>query len=395
MTKSSCAFAINAACIISSPAGRTPGRQSPGRAGSHQNIEIFGNAVLVWPACRFLSGLASPAHALFVPGSLHVLSLAVPMFFWRQSLLTMVWALFQCPVCLIEIRVVLLRPIPLATRQQSSVATSEVQETDLETQEPDLETQETDLQAQEADLKAQEADLEAKETDLKAQATDPKAQATDPKAQKTVTRLPEPAGATENENLLPQFSSLQNVLHPGIYRALTQSPFQLKTMSPVQAAVLPLIPQLTQPHDPDNPSPRDLMVKAKTGTGKTLGFLIPAVEARLKTLHRSRNSGKDDSGRNSGGRFASSHAGILIISPTRELATQIANEAAKLVQHLKDIEVHLFVGGEDRRRQLRNFNYGRADIIVATPGRMNDLLESSERVSGSIAHTQTVRDLVL
>jgi len=253
------------------------------------------------------------------------------------------------------------------------VATSEVQETETQAQETETQAQETETQAQETETQAQETDIQVQETG---------------------TSLPEPAGATENENQSPQFSSLQNELHPGIYRALTQSPFQLKTMSPVQAAVLPLIPQLTQPHDPDNPSSRDLMVKAKTGTGKTLGFLIPAVEARLKTLQRSRKSGKDDSGRFGGDRFASSHAGILIISPTRELATQIANEAVKLVQHLKDIQVHLFVGGEDRRRQLREFNYGRADIIVATPGRMNDLLESSEKVSGSIAHTQTVRDLV-
>lgn len=252
---------------------------------------------------------------------------------------------FSVLYVLSRICVVLLRPIPLATRQQSSVATSEVQKTDTE-------------------------------------------------AEETGTSLPEPAEATENENQPPQFSSLQNELHPGIYRALTQGPFQLKTMSPVQAAVLPLIPQLAQPHDPDNPSSRDLMVKAKTGTGKTLGFLIPAVEARLKTLQRSRKDGKDGSSRFGGDRFASSHAGILIISPTRELATQIANEAVKLVQHLKDIQVHLFVGGENRGRQLREFNYGRADIIVATPGRMNDLLESSERVSGSIAHTQTVCDLV-
>lgn len=57
-----------------------------------KTIEIFGKAVVVRPACRFLSGLASPAHASFAPELLQALSLAVPMFFWPQSLSAMVCA---------------------------------------------------------------------------------------------------------------------------------------------------------------------------------------------------------------------------------------------------------------------------------------------------------------
>jgi ATP-dependent RNA helicase MSS116 len=54
--------------------------------------------------------------------------------------------------------------------------------------------------------------------------------------------------------------------------------------------------------------------------------------------------------------FAKNNVGTLIISPTRELATQIANEALKLCTWNKELEVQLFVGGMPRGRQLREFN---------------------------------------
>lgn len=76
--------------------------------------------------------------------------------------------------------------------------------------------------------------------------------------------------------------------------------------------------------------------------------------------------------------FVRSDVGVLIISPTRELATQIANEALKLCTWHKEMEVRLFVGGMPRIRQLRDFQRGRKDIVVATPGRLKDLLSEPE-----------------
>ncbi|KAF8804539.1 hypothetical protein BYT27DRAFT_7106725, partial [Phlegmacium glaucopus] len=50
-----------------------------------------------------------------------------------------------------------------------------------------------------------------------------------------------------------------------------------------------LLPDLTFPYNPSTlhtkDKPRDLLVKAKTGTGKSMGFLIPAIEARLKAIN--------------------------------------------------------------------------------------------------------------
>ena len=62
---------------------------------------------------------------------------------------------------------------------------------------------------------------------------------------------------------------------------------------------------------------------------------------------------------------------------TRELATQIANEALRLTSHHDGFEVELLVGGESRRGQLRSWK-GRKDLVVATPGRLRDLIGERE-----------------
>lgn len=73
-------------------------------------------------------------------------------------------------------------------------------------------------------------------------------------------------------------------------------------------------------------------------------------------------------------RYTKDTVGTVILSPTRELATQIATEAAKLMTHCKGMDVRLFIGGASKGMQLRDFERRRRDIIVATPGRMNDML---------------------
>jgi len=141
-------------------------------------------------------------------------------------------------------------------------------------------------------------------------------------------------------------------------KALTSKPFNLNRMSPVQAEVLPLLPQITQPYSADPPAdgspspPRDLLVKARTGTGKTLAFLVPAVEARLKSIEAFAKQAVKDAGLTSDkhmeGRarrvFSREHVGTLILSPTRELATQIANEALRLTHYHKDLRSDCLLG---------------------------------------------------
>jgi ATP-dependent RNA helicase MSS116 len=175
----------------------------------------------------------------------------------------------------------------------------------------------------------------------------------------------------------------------------------LTHMSAVQAEVFPLLPELANPYNPEtsaNGPPRDLLVKAKTGTGKTLAFLLPAVEARLKTLEAHGKKAVLDAGLEHNKSlelraqqaYARENAGTLIISPTRELATQIANEALRLTQHLDGFQVRLFVGGESKRSQMQQWMRGRRDIIVATPGRLRDCLLSEPEVVRGLSSTQLV-----
>lgn len=104
----------------------------------------------------------------------------------------------------------------------------------------------------------------------------------------------------------------------------------------------------------------DLLAKAKTGTGKTLSFLIPAVENVLRAPQLSRL------------------ISVLVISPTRELAQQIEEEAKMLVKcHNGAITVMCIVGGTNMNRDINGFK-NPPSILVATPGRLNDHLENGK-----------------
>ncbi|KAG8921631.1 hypothetical protein FRC01_000144 [Tulasnella sp. 417] len=107
---------------------------------------------------------------------------------------------------------------------------------------------------------------------------------------------------------------------------------------------------------------RDLLVKARM----TIAFLVLAIEAGLNVVTGSALTAEQDSGMKGDRR---------LISPTRELVTQIAAEALKLTRHHHH-GVHLFVGGESKDREIRGFKRGRKDIVVTVPGRLLNVMES-------------------
>ncbi|KAG8885745.1 hypothetical protein FRB98_001657 [Tulasnella sp. 332] len=200
------------------------------------------------------------------------------------------------------------------------------------------------------------------------------------------------------------FNTVEGAMHPFTYKAITQNPFKHVDMSPVQGAVLSLLPQLAEPYkDTDNSQKRqrDLLVRAKTGTGKTLAFLVPAIEARLKTLKAVGDEAVASSGlkgdpsaemkvrERAEWAFARTHVGTVVISPTRELATQIANAALKLSKH-HGFNVQLFVGGESKGMQMRDWSKGRKDIFVGTPGRIQDMIESVSQVKDALTKVNTL-----
>lgn len=205
--------------------------------------------------------------------------------------------------------------------------------------------------------------------------------------------------ADEGNPVSSEFSSMKGIINYDIWKAITVRPFKHTTMSPVQEAVLRLLPDLAGPVNPPEDSeatpPKDLLVKARTGTGKTLAFLVPAIQARINEL-RTNAKGvpgvipKAIAGQHR--RDQSKHvAGTVILSPTRELATQIAAESDKLGTHIKDFETRLFVGGASKGEQIRAFKRGRKDVVVATPGRLLDLLsDDSTGVAKALAQVRTV-----
>ncbi|GAA6043521.1 hypothetical protein JCM8097_002257 [Rhodosporidiobolus ruineniae] len=216
-----------------------------------------------------------------------------------------------------------------------------------------------------------------------------------------VEEAPAPAKAAEAVPTPPRtYESIKGALHAPVYKAITQKPFKYETMTDVQAAVLSLLPDLAGSPTPSTPSEivqaRDLLVRAKTGTGKTLGFLIPALEGRLKSLETFLETYKRENPDASGqdvkkalATFAKSTVGALILSPTRELATQIANEAIALTTHLPQFGVRLLVGGASKHQQLREWHRSPSnDIVVATPGRCVDLIESESMIRKSLANSR-------
>ena len=104
---------------------------------------------------------------------------------------------------------------------------------------------------------------------------------------------------------------------------------------------------------------RDVITVAKTGSGKTIGFLLPAFH-RLQA--------EFTSGRKRG------YPAILVLAPTRELACQIEQESLKFGR-TSNIRSACCYGGSPKGLQIRKLQAG-VEIIIATPGRLNDLLET-------------------
>lgn len=112
---------------------------------------------------------------------------------------------------------------------------------------------------------------------------------------------------------------------------------------------------------------RDLMACAQTGSGKTGGFLFPVLSESFKTGP----SETPESARSSYMRKAFPTA--VVLAPTRELATQIFDEAKKFT-YRSWVRPTVVYGGADVYSQMKELDRG-CDLLVATPGRLNDLLE--------------------
>ncbi|KAJ8662738.1 ATP-dependent RNA helicase HAS1 [Lichtheimia ornata] len=103
---------------------------------------------------------------------------------------------------------------------------------------------------------------------------------------------------------------------------------------------------------------RDVLGAAKTGSGKTLAMLIPAIEMLYKLKFKPRNG-----------------TGVIVVSPTRELALQIFGVARELMKYHQ----HTFgivIGGANRRAEADKLVKG-VNLLIATPGRLLDHLQNT------------------
>ena len=150
--------------------------------------------------------------------------------------------------------------------------------------------------------------------------------------------------------------SFENLgLAPALLSAVQEAGFS--TPTPVQAAA---IPQALAGHD--------LMVSAQTGSGKTAAFMLPALH-RIAQMPANKGVGVQ----------------VLVLTPTRELALQVTEATDMYGRKLADLRTATVVGGMPYGAQLKALSR-RVDVLVATPGRLIDHLQSG-RVKLNTVHT--------
>jgi len=131
-------------------------------------------------------------------------------------------------------------------------------------------------------------------------------------------------------------------LKPEILRAVEDAGYTIPT--PIQTQAIPIVLKGS-----------DVVGIAQTGTGKTAGFTLPMIQLLSQGRARARMPRS------------------LILEPTRELATQVAQNFETYGKHER-LSYALLIGGTSFDEQIRKLDRG-VDVLIATPGRMLDLFE--------------------
>lgn len=134
-------------------------------------------------------------------------------------------------------------------------------------------------------------------------------------------------------------------------------------MTPVQSACIPLFM-----------SNKDVAAEAVTGSGKTLAFVIPIIELLLKREEKLKKM----------------QVGAMVITPTRELALQISEVMEHFLQKFPQFTQILLIGGSNPIEDVEKFKDRGANIVIATPGRLEDLFR---RKSEGLDLANSVRSL--
>ncbi|XP_029503356.1 ATP-dependent RNA helicase DDX55 [Oncorhynchus nerka] len=141
-----------------------------------------------------------------------------------------------------------------------------------------------------------------------------------------------------------KWDSLPVKLNDGITQTLNELGFT--HMTPVQSACIPLFMRN-----------KDVAAEAVTGSGKTLAFVIPIIEILIK---------RED-------KLKKMQVGALIVTPTRELALQISEVMDQFLQKFPQFRQILLIGGSNPIEDVEKFKEQGANILIATPGRLEDM----------------------
>ncbi|KAA8570562.1 hypothetical protein MFRU_031g00240 [Monilinia fructicola] len=182
------------------------------------------------------------------------------------------------------------------------------------------------------------------------------------------------AAVVEEHKVINRFDELikYGLVHPNVVKEITDT-MKLETMTEVQTMTINQALQGT-----------DIIAQARTGTGKTIGFLLPTIQNILE-------KSPELATRQRYSRARPSDIRAIIISPTRELAEQIAVEAVKITRNT-DLIVQVAVGGSSKREMLRKVQREGCHILVGTPGRLQDLLSDEYSQVSAPALTTLVLD---
>ncbi|RFU79235.1 atp-dependent rna helicase has1 [Trichoderma arundinaceum] len=134
-----------------------------------------------------------------------------------------------------------------------------------------------------------------------------------------------------------------------------------KTMRAIQEMGFTKMTNIQRSAIPPLLAGKDVLGAAKTGSGKTLAFLIPAIEILSSLRFKPRNG-----------------TGVIVVSPTRELALQIFGVARELMKHHSQT-YGIVIGGANRRAEVDKLTKG-VNLLIATPGRLLDHLLNTQFV---------------
>ncbi|CAL9123261.1 unnamed protein product [Musa acuminata var. zebrina] len=202
------------------------------------------------------------------------------------------------------------------------------------------------------DLSASDDDIFSDEDEKEVSAKDILTNFGSPKQEQGDDGQPLPKKSTEGDNsYLSQTRFDECSISPLTLRGVKAAGYE--RMTQVQEATLPLILK-----------GKDVLAKAKTGTGKTVAFLLPAIEVVSKLPPVERDQRRPP-------------INVLVVCPTRELADQAAAEANQLLKYHPSIGVQVVMGGTRLALEQKRMQTNPCQILVATPGRLRDHIENT------------------